>query len=221
MGDNHQIFHHRSNYFLFVMNIFTVFIIAWLPLKWQANLYNGALVVLFIACAMVLSHQKEKKYYVAILILIFLSLLSRVLKLELLGAINFFLSVFFYGYVVIQLIRKVAVAKTVTKHVIVGSINGYLLFGILLSIVIAIVEKLAPGSFDMAVKGENNGLYSGFEQYIYYGFVTLTTLGYGDYLPNTPGTRAVSIFMSVSGQMYIGIIIALLVGKFSNTKIEE
>jgi voltage-gated potassium channel len=46
-------------------------------------------------------------------------------------------------------------------------------------------------------------------------------LGYGDYLPNTSGARSIAILMSVSGQLYIGIIIALLVGKFSNTKIEE
>ncbi|HBH25278.1 MAG TPA: hypothetical protein DDY13_17905 [Cytophagales bacterium] len=216
-----QIFYDRSNYFLFVINVITIFVIAWLPDGWQATLYNAALITLFIASAMVLSRKKEKIQFTVMGILILLSVISRIFGLEILGTINFFLSIIFFGYVVVQLIRNVAVSKTVNRHVLFGAVNGYLLFGILLSIIIAIVETLKPGSFILSKSAKLPGLFAGFDHYLYYGFVSLTTLGYGDYLPNTSGARSIAILMSVSGQLYIGIIIALLVGKFSNTKIEE
>jgi voltage-gated potassium channel len=50
--------------------------------------------------------------------------------------------------------------------------------------------------------------------YVYFGFVTLSTLGYGDVVPLTPAARSLSIFISITGQMYIAIIIATLVSKY-------
>jgi len=41
------------------------------------------------------------------------------------------------------------------------------------------------------------------------------SLGYGDICPLTPLTRSLATFIAVSGQFYIAIIVALLVGKFS------
>ena len=57
-----------------------------------------------------------------------------------------------------------------------------------------------------------------FGSYIYYAFVTLTTLGYGDVIPKTPGTKSLAIFIAVVGQFYIAIIIATLVSKYLNQK---
>jgi voltage-gated potassium channel Kch len=50
--------------------------------------------------------------------------------------------------------------------------------------------------------------------YIYFGFVTLTTLGYGDVVPLTPAAKSLAIFTSITGQMYVAIIIAALVSKY-------
>ncbi|MFW5706197.1 MAG: ion channel [Bacteroidota bacterium] len=43
----------------------------------------------------------------------------------------------------------------------------------------------------------------------------MSTVGYGDIVPGTPIARSLATFISISGQLYIAIIIALLVGKFS------
>jgi len=53
---------------------------------------------------------------------------------------------------------------------------------------------------------------------LYYVFVTLATLGYGDLLPVASHAKSLSILIAVSGQLYIAIIIALLVGKFSSKR---
>jgi Na+/H+-dicarboxylate symporter len=50
---------------------------------------------------------------------------------------------------------------------------------------------------------------------MYYGFITMTTVGYGDILPLKPYTRSLATFIAVAGQFYMAIIVALLVGKFA------
>jgi voltage-gated potassium channel len=50
----------------------------------------------------------------------------------------------------------------------------------------------------------------------YYTFVTYTSTGYGDVTPVIPGARSFATLISASGQLYVAIIIALLVGKFSS-----
>ena len=57
-----------------------------------------------------------------------------------------------------------------------------------------------------------------FADYLYYGFVTFSTLGYGDIVPLKPHAKALSLLISVTGQLYLAIIVATLVGKFSSTK---
>ncbi|MEE9226447.1 MAG: potassium channel family protein, partial [Acidobacteriota bacterium] len=48
--------------------------------------------------------------------------------------------------------------------------------------------------------------------FVYYSFVTLSTLGYGDITPVTPPARAFSFLEAVTGQLYLAVLIAGLVG---------
>jgi hypothetical protein len=47
---------------------------------------------------------------------------------------------------------------------------------------------------------------------LYYSFVTMTTLGYGDIVPHTPTARILSVLQSVMGQLYLAVLVARLVG---------
>jgi voltage-gated potassium channel len=51
--------------------------------------------------------------------------------------------------------------------------------------------------------------------YIYHALVVFSTTGFGDIVPVTPQAKAVSNFISVSGQLYVAIIITLLIGHYS------
>jgi voltage-gated potassium channel len=53
-----------------------------------------------------------------------------------------------------------------------------------------------------------------FNDYLYFSFVTLTTLGYGDVTPVSHLARSMAILIAVTGQLYMTILIAMLVGKF-------
>ena len=54
-----------------------------------------------------------------------------------------------------------------------------------------------------------------FNEYLYYGFNAFTTVTYGDVMPLSPVAKSVSMAMGLTGQMYVAIIIAMLVGKFA------
>ncbi len=53
-----------------------------------------------------------------------------------------------------------------------------------------------------------------FSEYLYFSFVTLTTLGYGDVTPVSHLARSMAVLIAVTGQLYMTILIAMLVGKF-------
>ena len=74
-----------------------------------------------------------------------------------------------------------------------------------------LVNILIPGSFSVQIIG------SPFEQvqnFLYYSFVTLTTLGYGDMTPIRGTARALSTIEEILGQFYIVILVAGLVTTF-------
>jgi hypothetical protein len=53
-----------------------------------------------------------------------------------------------------------------------------------------------------------------FEKFIYYSFVTLTTVGYGDITPNTSAAKVLTIFLCTAGQLYLTVLVGLIVGKY-------
>ena len=115
----------------------------------------------------------------------------------------------FFLYIVYHLVRQVARSKEVNLDVILESINGYLLVGLSGSVLMAMVYRIQESAFNFASGGTH--LLSDF---IYYGFITLTTIGYGEITPVSGMARLMAIFTGISGQLYIAIIIATLVGKY-------
>jgi hypothetical protein len=104
--------------------------------------------------------------------------------------------------------------KKVTTDTIFGAICAYLLLGITWTMIFALIEILHPGSFlggELVTTAANDILVTEPGVFIYYSFVTLTTLGYGDITPIKPAARLLSSLEAVTGQLYIAILIARLV----------
>src|SRR4029453_5872531 len=53
---------------------------------------------------------------------------------------------------------------------------------------------------------------------VYYSFVTLATLGYGDYLPRTDLARGLAQFEVIGGQLFLAVMVARLIGLFAPSK---
>jgi uncharacterized membrane protein len=67
------------------------------------------------------------------------------------------------------------------------------------------VESLSPSSF-----GLRAGVNSDFEL-LYFSFVTIATLGYGDVVPRLPTAQILAMLEAVIGQFYVAVLIAWLV----------
>jgi amino acid transporter len=126
-------------------------------------------------------------------------------------------NVVFFLLVVFTMIWMIAAAKKVNTEVILGSVIGYLLLGIIYSIFIAFIMQNDPAAFNVSLEdGKTGNEPVNTSVPLYFSFVTLATLGYGDVLPLKPYTRSLMTLITITGQFYIAIIVALLVGKFSS-----
>ena len=106
----------------------------------------------------------------------------------------------------VLIIFHVLRAEQITSQKIYGALSAYLLIGIIWTLLFMILEFLVPGSFQM---GQETDLRT--SQMLYYSFVTLTTLGYGDVVPILPAARSMATLEALMGQLYLVIVVARLV----------
>lgn len=108
-------------------------------------------------------------------------------------------------------LRHVLFDRHMDLNRLVGGICAYLLLGLLIGILNILVHLYIPGSFD----GIDQGTYSRIgSELIYYSFVTMTTLGYGDITPEGPVARVLAYLAAITGQFYIAILVGTLVGMY-------
>jgi hypothetical protein len=87
----------------------------------------------------------------------------------------------------------------------------YLLAGIAFGGIFAALEAVAPGS--LAGTGPID-----LDDAVYFSFVTLATLGYGDITPAASATRALAVLEAVFGQLYLAVLIARLVSLYARER---
>lgn len=108
-------------------------------------------------------------------------------------------------------IRQVVRSGPINANRVIGVICIYLLLGLVWSLIYVLINMFIPDSFSIQIGG------SPFEQaqpFLYYSFVTLTTLGYGDISPLGETARAMSTIEAILGQFYIAILVAGAVATF-------
>jgi hypothetical protein len=91
-----------------------------------------------------------------------------------------------------------------------AALSVYLFAGLLFGVVHWTIEQTWPGS--LADAGAPAGAALPLSAAIYYSFVTLATLGYGDILPRTEVARGVAVLEAIGGQLYVAVLVAKLVG---------
>jgi len=210
-------FHSSSlwNSILVVSVIFSAFVLPVLPVEWQGGVFSIAYIVIYISALFSLN-KRRKAVLVIFMATLFLNLVSGLFNLEWLLIISKSTNILFFLIIVFSLIIQIAQSHEVKAVAILGSIAGYLLLGLVYSIFITIIIRNDPGAYSNLppdMLQNNNGIDVSFP--LYYSFVTIASLGYGDICPVTPLTRSLATFIAVSGQFYVAIIVALLVGKFS------
>ena len=135
---------------------------------------------------------------------------------QLLG-LAFFISFFSFNvFITVFMIRHIARSKEMTATIILNSINGYLLIGILGAVLMVWAEILQKYVFQLDTRIIHFAGMAAeeFHDYLYFSFVTMTTLGYGDITPVSSYAKSITIIIAATGQLYLTILVAMLVGKF-------
>jgi len=134
------------------------------------------------------------------------------INLSYLNYASLFANILFFQIIVVKLIIQVAKSKKADAGVIFESINGYLMLGLMFTTWIAIAMLYSSEAFSFQTDAPTP------RDYVYYTFVTMTTLGYGEITPVEPFAKSLAILISTSGQIYVAVIIAMLVGKYAGSQ---
>jgi voltage-gated potassium channel len=203
---------------LLISLIFAVFVLPVLPAIWQKTLFR--IVYTFIYFTAILSLENRSKYLLVLLATTLLTeWISGILNLPILLGLAKLVNILFFFIIVVLLIRQIAISKKISAGIILDAIAGYLLIGVIFSIFIMFIMQYDSGSFSYnQSQMEGSEIYLNKSVPLYYSFITLASVGYGDIVPLKPYSRSLATFIAVSGQFYIAIIVALLVGKFSSQK---
>jgi hypothetical protein len=103
----------------------------------------------------------------------------------------------------------------ITADKLHGALAGYIMLAFAWAFVYALMERASAGSFgpgklDFAQPGT-------FFRLIYFSLTTLTTTGYGDFIPLTNHARSVVMIQEFMGVFYVGVLIARLAGVYPPT----
>jgi len=180
--------------------------------KYLSYLIYVILTLVIINCVIILFDKSHKSGYgviLTILTLVFIWLsVAQKWQNTVLQIGKMTLLVVFFAFTFGKIILDIAKMKKITAKVVIGGIAAYLLLGLIGSILFEMVELGFTNSFS------NMDAFTGFYAEIYLSFVTISTLGYGDITPLTSQGQAVAILVSITGQLYLAIFMAMLVGKF-------
>lgn len=117
----------------------------------------------------------------------------------------------FFIIVTYEIINQVWKTTFVDKTTIYGLVSGYISLGLIGFFICLSIELSNPNSFIGIA--ENLTITEGL---MYYSYVTLLTIGYGDILPVTHLAQNAAILIGMTGQFYLVIVTAIVVGKYIN-----
>jgi len=189
------------------------------PIDFYEKVLSPALFLLNLAAGMLfIAHKK-------VLVRVFLGLFALALvvfgwnfvgKPEQLGPLEYVrLAVYFVFYIVvtIEIIKQVWKAQKVNRNVIIGLMSGYIAIGLLGFFLFLTIEIMHPGAFS-GLLIEDGNIQSKIESLIYYSYITLLTIGYGEIYPVIPVAQKAAILIGLMGQFYLVIVTAVVIEKY-------
>ncbi len=140
-------------------------------------------------------------------------LLSSMLDIPWLRVVSQGFGLLCVGYAIVVVLRYLMQCRDADAEAIYAAISVFLLMGVFWGMIYASIGRLEPGAFSTS-SGDSPGMGIGVGSTtaLYFSFVTLTTLGYGDVTPVTSAARMATALEALTGQVYLVVLVARLVG---------
>ena len=114
---------------------------------------------------------------------------------------------FFFAFCLCIYCHKLFTESEVDVDTLLAGSCAYILLGFLFSTLYMFLWSLDPDSISLKETGTDPRY-----QLVYFSFVSLTTLGYGDVVPVTPSAQMLAVLEAITGQIFVTVVVAELVG---------
>ncbi|MEB3327068.1 MAG: potassium channel family protein [Synechococcus sp.] len=142
----------------------------------------------------------------------------------------------FSGWAAIRLIRSLALELRVSDAVLRGALAGYLMLGLAAGLLCCALETIDSASFSNVLlpagqipnapspegqllaeqMSRSTPVWAlNFVRLNYFAFVSLTTMGYGDVIPQTPQAQMVSVAIAIAGTFYVAAVMGVLISRLT------
>ena len=204
---------YRYGWVLVLLSITFVFMAVGSPDAW-ARVVTVALQGLTLLAALVASRAGRRISRIAALV-VTIAWLSSILSIAVSDShtptgVFFALNVLLVGATPVVIAQALYRRGMVDVHTVLGAICIYVLIGMMFAFGYAAINELGSTSFFAQTS------HAGLPDFLYFSFVTLTTVGYGDLTAATNLGRAVAVTEALAGQLYLVTIIAVLVSRMAS-----
>lgn len=122
-------------------------------------------------------------------------------------------SILLYSFTTLAILRSI-IRGRLTDDMIFGAVAIYLLMGITWANAYSVAAAVNPETFQID-QGSGEGGALTYSDLLYFSFITLTTVGFGDITPLTAQVRSLAYLEAVSGSLFMAVFIARLIGSLS------
>lgn len=130
--------------------------------------------------------------------------------------IRFFGYFVFYTIVSFELVKQVWRSLNMDSSAIFGLMSGYISLGFLGFFLFFLIDIFYPEAFSGIIMNDTSEYQSRASQILYFSFITLLTIGYGEITPIIPIAQKVAVLIGLIGQLYLVVITSIVIGKYSN-----
>lgn len=209
-------FARGDSYGLLLTLLLTVYIV--LAATAHASLWGRWVISMLLGAVMLLtlhtSHVRSRGFHVGIAIVAVAetaNFLQAVFN-ERTGTGSSFLMFLLVLAAPIVILNRILRHETVGLETILGAICIYVLIAIAFSGLYGWVNEVEPtGFFAQKIQPEN-------VDFLYFSFVTITTVGYGDLTAGTSTGRVLVTFEALIGQIFLVTLVARLVGMYGASR---
>jgi Ion channel len=177
---------------------------------------TGVIIPLF-AIAVVTGRKRDRRVAVAIAATAMLFSGSALSGLRPVGIdAGPLLAVVFSAYATWRMLAGIVRSERVTGDVLAGALATYIMAGLAFAVLFGVIANLRPEAFGTATAAP-----ASFPDLVYFSFVTLMTIGYGDVTAAGPFARAFVIFEGLFGVVFTTVVMASLVAAYLQQRERE